>query len=78
MSISEERWLSLFAFKLLSFMNDYRMSQKELAEISGLSESTISRYTNKTKMPSVKAVLKLSYALGIDVDELIDFGDPIE
>ena len=29
-------------------------------------------------MPSIKAIVNMVYALGIEFDDLIDFGSPIE
>ena len=78
MPMSEVEWMDDFGTNLLCIMHEFRINQKDLAEMSGLSEATISRYTNKTKMPSVRAILKLSYALDVDIEDLIDFGDTIE
>lgn len=75
--MSEVEWLDRFARNLKEMLGDYNMTQGELAEMSGLSEPTISSYVNQTRMPGVKALLNISYAFGITVDELIDFGDKI-
>lgn len=51
------------------------MTEVELAEESGLAQSTISSYLNKQKLPGIKAVLNISYALDCEVGELIDFDE---
>jgi transcriptional regulator with XRE-family HTH domain len=76
--MSELDWIDIFAGNLRDMLIDANMSQRELADASGLAESTISSYINKQKIPSLKAIINISYALDCDVTELIDFGDTIE
>ena len=76
--MSELDWLDIFAGNLRDMLIDANMSQRELADASGLAESTISSYINKQKIPSLKAIINISYALDCDVIELIDFGETIE
>ena len=75
--MTEHRWLDLFCDNLIARMSEYHMTQSELAELSGLSEGTISKYMHKTQIPSVRAVVNISYALNCTVDELVDFGSKI-
>lgn len=75
--ISEQEWLDIFGDNLRSMMDEYRYSQKELAEVTGLSQSTICKYINKQQMPTIKAIINLSYELGCDLYDLIDFGSKI-
>lgn len=74
---TESEWLNIFAGNLVSLLNDARMSQKELAEITHLSEGTISGYIHKKYMPKPKALINIAYALDISLDELMDFGAEI-
>lgn len=76
--MSEVEWLEEFRMNLLRIMDEDRINQKELAEASGLSEGTISYYVNGTKMPGVRAIINLAYALDCNTDDLIDFGEMIE
>lgn len=76
--MSEVEWLEEFRINLLRMMDEDLIKQKELAEVSGLSEATISNYVNGTKMPGVRAIVNLAYALSCDTDDLIDFGEMIE
>lgn len=73
----EQEWLEIFADNLVDIMKEYRITQKELSEDSGLSEGTISNYIHKKQMPGIKAIINLAYALDISIDDFIDFGDRI-
>ena len=75
--MSENEWLDIFADNLRDYIKESGLSQYELSEKTKISQTTISRYLNKQQMPSVKAVLNLSYALECDLYELIDFGEVI-
>ena len=75
--MSEMEWLIIFGDNIKSILYDYNMTQQELADAAGISNSNLSRYINKQQMPSVRTILNLSYALNCDVSELMDFGEPI-
>lgn len=75
--MSEATWLRIFGDNLLDMLGDRGMTQKDLAEESGLSEGTISKYLCKKQMPGVKALINISHALDCTLDELMDFGDTI-
>ena len=76
--MSETEWLDNFGDNLSFLLADYGLTQGELAEMTGLSEPTISSYINKRRMPGAKAILNISYALKISIDDLIDYGDTID
>ncbi len=76
--MTEIEWLNTFGDNLARILYEMRFTQRELSEMSGISEATISKYLNKQQMPGVKAILNMSYAIGCDVSELIDFGTVIE
>lgn len=73
-----KEWTENFSEALLELLDDRNMSQLELSEVSGVSVGSISSYINKRAQPGIKAIVNIAYALDIDVDELIDFGDTIE
>lgn len=75
--MSELEWLNIFGDNLIGYLDDARMTQKELAAAAGVPESCISSYIHKQRMPTLKAIINISYALDIDVGDLIDFGDKI-
>lgn len=75
--MSEQEWLENFRYNLVCLVRDYGLSQRELAEDSGLSETTISRYMSGLQMPSVRAVVNIAIALDIPVDQLVNFDEII-
>lgn len=75
--MNEVEWLDIFGDNLIDYLKEYRLSQKDLAEMTGLSEGTISNYIHKRQMPTIKAILAISYAFGVSTDDLIDFGGKI-
>lgn len=76
--MSEMEWISIFGDNLIDIMDEKGYTQEQLANETGLTQSTISKYINKKQMPSIKAVVNLAYALNCTTDELIEFGDAIE
>lgn len=75
--MSEVEWMKIFGENLNEILEERRMSQARLARETGLSEGTISGYIHAKKMPSAKAILNISYALCIDLSDLIDFGSEV-
>ena len=76
--MSEQEWVDIFADNLNSMLDEANMSQRDLADETGLSEAAISYYLHKRKMPGIRAVVNISYALNCDMSDLIDFGDMIK
>lgn len=75
--MSELEWMDIFADNLVDILKYANMTQRELADVSGLAESTISQYISKKRLPSIPSIINISYALDIDINELIDFGERI-
>lgn len=59
-------------------MEEKGISQSELAHILDVSEATVSRYLNEKQTPTMDVVVNMAYELGVTVDELIDFGEPVD
>ena len=76
--MSQQEWLDIFGDNLASILEEDRISQKELSRLTGLSESTISRYINKLQMPNVRAIINISYALDWSFEDMLNYGDIIE
>ena len=76
--MNELEWISKFSRKLEDIMSEESMTQIDLARETGLSAGAINSYVNGTKMPGIKAILRLAYVLNRDVRELIDFGSDID
>ena len=76
--MTEVEWMHIFAKNLREMLFEKKMTQRELAFETGLSEKAISTYVNQERMPGAKALINMSYALDCSLDELADFGDTIE
>lgn len=76
--MSEMEWINIFGDNLIDIMDEKGYTQEQLANETGLTQSTISKYINKKQMPSIKAIVNLAYAFDCTTDELIEFGDAIE
>lgn len=48
------------------------MTQKELAEKSGITSVSVSRYCNGTRTPNAKTLYAMAKALGCRMDELME------
>lgn len=76
--MDEKKWLEIFAERLSIAMYDAKYTQRDLAEMSGISESTISKYLNRQQIPGIKAIINMSYVLDCSVSDLVDFGEMID
>lgn len=76
--MTELEWLNEFGERLKKMLETSGISQKELAKGTGLSEGAISNYINGRRIPSVKALINMSYELDCTLDELMEFGDRID
>lgn len=75
--MSEVEWLKKFGKTLSDMLKDARMTQRELADATGLSESAISNYVNGKQIPTVRAIINICYELACNTDDLIDFGERV-
>ena len=76
--MSQQEWLDIFGDNLANILEEEKISQKELSRLTGLSESTISKYVNKLQMPTVRAIINISYALDWSFEDMLNYGDIIE
>lgn len=76
--MTEHEWLDIFGDNLVSLMRDWNMSQSELSQRSGISQSSISAYINKRKMPGVKALINIADVFDVSLDDFMNFGDIID
>lgn len=76
--MSENDWLNAFGDNLRDMLESVGMSQRELAEQTGLSPGAISKYIHKQSLPGIKAIVNIAYVLDCSMDDLIDFGCMIE
>ena len=76
--MTEVEWMEIFGDNLVDILNDANMSQRELADATGVAESTISNYINKRTLPKITVLINISEELDISIDELVYFGDRIK
>ena len=75
--MTELEWMDIFGDNLRDILKEYGMTQKYLADESGLSETTISRYIKKQRIPNMKAIVNIANALDLTTDELINLNERI-
>ena len=75
--MTELEWMDIFGDNLRDILKEYGMTQRQLAEETGLTEATISNYINKRKIPSMRAIVNIANDLDISTDELINLDDRI-
>ena len=76
--MTEDEWLEEFSDNLAYLLRENDITQKQLAEKTGLSIKTINSYINGTRKPGIKAIINISYALDCELISLIDFDDMID
>lgn len=57
--------------KIKELLQEADMSQRELANRTGLTEATISRYVNGTREPRGEALVRIATVLGVTTDYLL-------
>lgn len=57
--------------KIKKLMNERRISNREMAQTAGLSESMMTYVTQELREPNVTALARIAKKLGCTVDELI-------
>lgn len=75
--MTEIEWMKEFGNNLRYILRDYNMTQKELADEIGLSETAVSYYIRGQRMPTIKTLINIGYALECEVEELITFDKKI-
>lgn len=69
--LTDEEWKYSFKTRLYKIMKHRGMTQEELAEAVGTSQTMITRYINGHCVPSVVMLAKLARALNCSVDEFL-------
>lgn len=65
--------LDSFAENVHYEMRRMGMDQSELARKSGVSRQAINRYLNRQRMPNLKSIVNICYALNCDYDDILPF-----
>jgi transcriptional regulator with XRE-family HTH domain len=72
MSSDLENWSNMnFKDNLKRIRIERGLSQTELAELTGLTQVTISHYETGSQTPNVKTADKIAHALGVTLNELL-------
>jgi transcriptional regulator with XRE-family HTH domain len=75
--MSETEWLKIFGDNLVYHLQNVGMTQEQLANATGLTQASISRYAAGRQLPGIRAIVNIANVLGITVDELVDFGSMV-
>lgn len=80
--MSEVEWIDIFSGNLRSLLDETGMTQQELANKTGLSKATISKYLNGQVMPSVAALVNIYHVfnqyLNVTINDILYFYDRLE
>lgn len=76
--MTEEEWLDIFADNLESIMNERGYTQSRLARVLRISQSSVSAYLNRRKMPSAKVLVNMALEFDEDFSDFVNFGDFID
>lgn len=68
--MDQEKWVERFTVNLQSIMNSQGITQRELADLAGISEGAISRYCQGKQIPRGPILSSIANALKCTVDEL--------
>lgn len=73
--MTEQEWLEIFSDNLSELIKERGYNLQDLADDCGLTRRAITYYLHKERMPGIRAITKLAYALDCDILDLVDFGD---
>ena len=60
-----------YVFNLKEVRLKKKLTQVELAEITGLKQQAISRYESGIKTPQIDTAARIAYSMGVTLDELV-------
>ncbi|MCR5836929.1 MAG: helix-turn-helix domain-containing protein [Lachnospiraceae bacterium] len=64
--------------KVMELMKKRNINQKQLSQLSGINESSISRYLHSGQKPRMDVVVNISKALQVDTEYLLEEENTIE
>ena len=64
-----------FSYRLIVLMEDFNMSQVDLAKKIGISNVTLSRYLSGDRIPRLDVITKIASALNVSIDYLLGISD---
>jgi len=74
---NKERWgiMETTGERILRLREEKEMKQKELADLVGITEASLSRYENNKRVPSGEIISKIASALKVSTDYLLGLTD---
>lgn len=75
---SAEKEYKIIGERILNALDTRKMTQRELANKTGITEVTISRYAQSKRVPKGPEIVKISKALGCTTDFLLGLDDKME
>lgn len=72
--MTEQIWLVIFGRKLERLMNEYDMSQRDMARALKVQQSSISNYISGKRLPTPRVLINLKYTFNIDIEDLAYYG----
>lgn len=76
--MTDKEWRNRFAIRLAQMMYDRGLNGLNLSVLSGLGQPAIWKYLHAKRTPSITSAINLARALDVSLDELFDFGEPID
>ena len=71
--MTREEWAREFGKRLTRKIKSKNMTQEKLANVTGISQAAISKYTLGSSIPSGYKAFKICKALNCSIDELTNF-----
>lgn len=71
--MNEDNWRVEFRLSLIRRLHETSLTQKQLAEKTGITECMINRYFTGKAIPNAHNLYKISKVLGCDIKDLCDF-----
>lgn len=63
---------SFFVSQVKKLMKEKNLNQKDLARLSGITETSVSRYLAELRKPRFDVLINFARALNVDVSELLE------
>lgn len=70
---TDRDWLRMFSENLKEAMSNARFTQIKLSRETGIPQSSLSRYLQGTRIPSIEDVMSICETLNISVNDMINF-----
>lgn len=75
--MTEMQWRKIFAFRLRKYLNEYNMTQSQLADAIYVRRSTVSSYLSCKITPNITTLVNIAYVFDCYVTDLIAVGENV-